>query len=293
MMRRHTLAAVLAVAILSPAAEQAQGGQFDGSQLPLVPTTTTLAVTPGPSVFGQPVIATATVAPAAAPGKVTFYDGTTVLGTRPLANGQASFTTSLLAAGTRRLRAIYIAEGRYYRSQSAAVTHVVDAAPQDEFRQPVQFDLQANPHSIAVGDFNLNGRADLVALDQQGSATLMVGTGTGSFSPILAYPAGLTKCGVAVADIDGDSFQDWVICAFPHRRGQRDARPHRHVSSRPSAMAWATLRVMSPRGTSTTTAGSIWPPQTGWAIRSASCSEGPAARSSRRWSFPPVSRRPD
>jgi Bacterial Ig-like domain (group 3)/FG-GAP-like repeat/FG-GAP repeat len=218
MTRRHTLAAMLAVAIGSSAGTSLAAGQAmptDGPiTLPLVATTTTLAVTPGPSVFGRPVIATATVTPAAAPGKVTFYDGTTVLGTRPLANGQASFTTSLLAAGTRRLRAIYIAEGRYYRSQSAAVPHVVDAAPQDEFRQPVQFDLQSNPSSLAAGDFNLNGRADLVATHRDGFATLMVGTGTGSFSPILAYPTGAYACGVAVADIDGDSFQDWVIANY-------------------------------------------------------------------------------
>ena len=41
-------------------------------------TTTTLASSANPSVFGQPVTFTATVAPAAASGKVAFYDGTTV-----------------------------------------------------------------------------------------------------------------------------------------------------------------------------------------------------------------------
>src|SRR5262249_58437238 len=60
-------------------------------------TSTSLASSANPSVFGQTVIFTATVT-ANAPGRgtptgtMTFLDGTTVLGTSSLSGGTASFT---------------------------------------------------------------------------------------------------------------------------------------------------------------------------------------------------------
>ena len=51
-------------------------------------TTTSLVSSPDPSTYGEPVLLTATVGPSAATGKVTFYDGTTVLGTAPLSGRQ-------------------------------------------------------------------------------------------------------------------------------------------------------------------------------------------------------------
>src|ERR1022692_3384035 len=58
-------------------------------------TTVTLSTSPNPSIFGAPVLMTATVTPATATGKVTFYDGVTVLGTKSLVSGVASLSTSI------------------------------------------------------------------------------------------------------------------------------------------------------------------------------------------------------
>ncbi len=61
-------------------------------------TTTTLAVSPNPSAFGQTVTFTATVSPQFEGtfdnfGTVTFSDGSTSLGTASLSNsGQATYT---------------------------------------------------------------------------------------------------------------------------------------------------------------------------------------------------------
>src|SRR5206468_7091722 len=71
-------------------------------------TSTTLNSTPNPSVFGQAVTLTATVAPVladplVATGSVTFKDGATTLGTVALVNGSASLVTSALAAGSHSL----------------------------------------------------------------------------------------------------------------------------------------------------------------------------------------------
>src|SRR3954453_10363579 len=67
----------------------------------------TLTTSQNPSTFGAPVTLTATVTPLNATGRVTFYDGVTILGTKPLSAGTASISTILLPAGTRKLTAYY------------------------------------------------------------------------------------------------------------------------------------------------------------------------------------------
>ena len=65
---------------------------------------TTLTTSANPSVFGQAVTLTAAV-PSGATGKVTFLDGSAIVGVAAVSGGQATLTTSLLAAGARPLRA--------------------------------------------------------------------------------------------------------------------------------------------------------------------------------------------
>src|SRR5690349_10597967 len=71
-----------------------------------VATTTALAASASPSVYGQPVTLTATVT-AGATGKVTFYDGVTPIGIASLVSGHAQIVTRLLPPGTRSLHAYY------------------------------------------------------------------------------------------------------------------------------------------------------------------------------------------
>src|SRR5450631_405487 len=61
-------------------------------------TTLTLSTSPNPSRFGALVVLTATVTPSTATGRVTFYDGVTVLGTAPVISGKASISTVSLPA---------------------------------------------------------------------------------------------------------------------------------------------------------------------------------------------------
>jgi YVTN family beta-propeller protein len=78
--------------------------------------TTTVVVTSGsPSTSGSPVTFTATVGSSvsAAPGGVTFKDGSTLLGTVALSGGTAIFTTSGLAVGTHTIHAHYNGNGDY------------------------------------------------------------------------------------------------------------------------------------------------------------------------------------
>ncbi len=111
--------------------EQAALSNFDFYP---VATTTTLLVSPNPSVYGQSVTFTATVMAnvldAGTPvGTVTFVDGSTTLGTATLdAYGQAVFTTSLLAAGRHEITAVYSGDADSVTSTSTAAIQTVDTA---------------------------------------------------------------------------------------------------------------------------------------------------------------------
>src|SRR5580693_4497358 len=83
-------------------------------------TTISLSTFPNPAEFGQPVSITATVNPSSATGRVTFYDGVTVLGTATLLAGQATLQTSLLASGGSSLHAHYSGDGTHGASNSLA-----------------------------------------------------------------------------------------------------------------------------------------------------------------------------
>jgi large repetitive protein len=79
-------------------------------RLPAV-TTTILTTSGSPANLGQSVIFKATVTSIFGTptdgGVVSFKQGTTVLGTRTLKSGIASFTTSSLTVGIHHLRAAY------------------------------------------------------------------------------------------------------------------------------------------------------------------------------------------
>src|SRR5262249_25493396 len=94
-------------------------------------TSTTLTATPNPSVTGQTVTLTATVAPVtpapeALNGTVTFRDGATSLGVVTVVNGTASLTVSTLAVGSHSLTASYSGSPDFAPSTSAVVTQTVN-----------------------------------------------------------------------------------------------------------------------------------------------------------------------
>jgi len=94
-------------------------------------TTTALNSTPNPSVFGQAVTLTATVAPAVTDplrptGTVTFKDGATTLGTVTLVNGTASLVTAALTGGAHSLTASYSGDLEFSASTSAVRIQTVN-----------------------------------------------------------------------------------------------------------------------------------------------------------------------
>jgi uncharacterized repeat protein (TIGR01451 family) len=101
----------------------------NGSVVITFPTTISLTSAPNPSLQGQAVTFTATVASQSGTptGTVTFFDNGTAIGTGTLnASGVATFTTTALAAGTHPITASYGgATGAFAPSGISAVLNQV------------------------------------------------------------------------------------------------------------------------------------------------------------------------
>jgi hypothetical protein len=91
-------------------------------------TTTGLTSSANPSTTGQSVTFTATVSAPAATGTVTFYDGTTVIGSGGLSGGKATYATSTLAAGSHSISATYGGDNNYSSSNSSTLTQNVNSS---------------------------------------------------------------------------------------------------------------------------------------------------------------------
>jgi Bacterial Ig-like domain (group 3) len=107
---------------------------------------------------------TASVTPGAS-GQVTFYDGTTVLGTSHLNAGQAIFIPVLLPSGTRHLRAHYSGDSAYNPSNSAIMAQTVIAQPSMGLNEAVNYPASDNYSPLVIGDFNGDGKPDLAFTD--------------------------------------------------------------------------------------------------------------------------------
>ena len=104
--------------------------------LGFTPTRIALASSPNPSILGVPPTLTATVSvpsPGSGPptGTVSFFDGTTPLGSTPLAGGTASIGYLGPYPGLRGLSAVYSGDSRFSGSISPTLIHKVlaTAAP--------------------------------------------------------------------------------------------------------------------------------------------------------------------
>ncbi len=167
-----------------------------------------LQVMPETSPFGAPVTLTGSIADGDATGKVTFYDGPTILGTATVTGGTATMITRLVGTGNRLLRAHYTGDSKYPPSNSAFVSHVVEAVP--------GFGLQTttNPAQSALdlhaGDFDGDGIPDLLSISVT-SLTVYPGNGDGTFrSGITTNLGNIRAFGGVVGDFNGDGKLDLV-----------------------------------------------------------------------------------
>src|SRR5207253_1998526 len=96
-----------------------------------VASSTSVASSNNPSIFGSAVTFTATVTSSATgtpTGTVTFQDATTTLGTGTLSGGAATFTTSGLGTGTHSITGIYGGDANFTGSTSPILTQTIGKA---------------------------------------------------------------------------------------------------------------------------------------------------------------------
>lgn len=140
----------------------------------IAPTVTLTAL--ATAVLAGPVTLSASVAgsPGTPSGSVTFQDGSTVLSTVTVVSGTASYTTSMLAAGTHTITAVYSGDATFGAATSAPSTVTVSVAPAITF--------SASPSSLTVS---------------RGSSVTSVITGTpvGGYTGTVTFACGTLPAG--------------------------------------------------------------------------------------------------
>jgi hypothetical protein len=182
-------------------------------------TTTMLVSSISHAVLGQAVTLTATISPATATGKVTFYEDTAVLGTVPLTNGQANFVTSMLPSTTNSLRAIYMGDSSNSSSISSLLPMTVSALPASGFSPATTYTADDFPQDIAAGDLNGDGYPDLVVPNYNSDdVSVLISNHDGTFKPAVNYSGSLstifTPTQVALGDFNGDGKLDVAISSY-------------------------------------------------------------------------------
>lgn len=115
-------------------------------------TSIAVALTAGtnPSLVGDSLTFTASVAPTAVTGSVMFFDGSSpISGDLPLVGGSASVTTSALSAGTHSITAQYSGDATFNMATSPALSQTVNTP-----KGNVSISIQLNPvtHPPTFGD---------------------------------------------------------------------------------------------------------------------------------------------
>ena len=141
-------------------------------------------------------------------------DGGALVGVGKLnGNGIAQMKTLTLSAGKHSLRAVYGGTGTFRPSQSGPVDSVVNAVPGGTFGfNPFLTSTVEQPGatSVAIGDFNGDGKADLAVGAGTGGLDVLLGNGDGTFKLAVKYAAGLAAW-VAVGDFNNDGLSDLAV----------------------------------------------------------------------------------
>ena len=205
--------AALTIASLSPGTHSLTATLNGLSSNAVVETISTqsmvmLSSSVNPSTFGALTTLTATVSPVGATGKVTFYNGATVLGDGPVTGGIATLASLTLPAGTLPLTARYSGDAVFMGATSPVLSQVVNSVPASSLAAPVVYSIPDSPLSIVAADFNRDGKIDLVTANQFGSYSLLLSFGDGSFQPAITQGLSLALSAVTSNDFNGDGIPD-------------------------------------------------------------------------------------
>lgn len=77
------------------------------------------------------------------------------------------------------------------------------------FEPPVTYNVGLSPGDVTVGDFNLDGRLDVAAVNTSSdTVSVLLGNGDGTLQEHVEYGTGVTPTSVAIGDFNGDERPD-------------------------------------------------------------------------------------
>ena len=87
------------------------------------------------------------------------------------------------------------------------------------FQDAINYPVEGSPQGLAVADLNHDGKIDLAVANEcghdpacrQGTVSILLGNGDGTFGPQASFFVGIFPLTVAVADLNGDGQRDLVL----------------------------------------------------------------------------------
>jgi hypothetical protein len=102
-----------------------------------------------------------------------------------------------------------------YTANGPGVVWVLLGNGDGTFQTPLSYPAGISPHGIAVGDFNHDGKPDVVVANQTAGVTVLLGNGDGTLQPPVEYPGNSSgSVLLTVADINGDGNLDVVTANY-------------------------------------------------------------------------------
>ncbi len=110
------------------------------------------------------------------------------------------------------VRSIDLALDLAVANQNTHNVSILIGAGAGSFGAATNFGVGTDPFSVAIGDFNNDGKPDLaVANDNSNNVSILLGTGAGSFGAATNFAVGANPRSVAIGDFNGDGKTDLAV----------------------------------------------------------------------------------
>ncbi len=192
------------------------------AQTPTPPPAPTLGNYPDTSL---PLSTDTTVAPDATPTNTTSINVSTSTNLNGKLEGYP--TTGVVRVTDAHPAGTYTVTVRAFNGGDAIATKTFTltvTAPATctplSFAAAANFGAGSGPNSVAVGDFNGDGKQDLAVVNfVSNNVSILLGDGAGNFSAPTNFGAGSYPRSVAVGDFNGDGKQDLAVADYDYYSG--------------------------------------------------------------------------